>query len=299
MKIVIALGGNALLRRGEAQNLETQHTNLQRACRIIAQIAKKNQVILTHGNGPQVGLLALQAAAFKQGGDFSFDILGAESEGMIGYLLEQHLLNELPQHKIATLLTQVEVEETDPAFKNPTKFIGPVYSEAQAQQISSAHPNWSIAKDGIYFRRVIASPEPLHILEISTIRLLVDSQILVICCGGGGIPVVRKENRYRGVEAVIDKDLAAALLAEQLQADALLMLTDVKGVMRNWGEPQVELITHLSLKEARSSCFAAGSMMPKVEAAIRFVQSSGKKAYIGALEDAALILQGAAGTAVY
>lgn len=298
MKIVIALGGNALLKRGEPLTLAAQKANIDQACRAIAQIARQNQVILTHGNGPQVGLLALQAAAFQAGGDFSFDVLGAESEGMIGYMLEQQLMNALPQHKIAVLLTQVEVNSDDPAFKNPTKFIGPVYTQAQSQQIIALHPDWRMDTDGVNYRRVIASPQPQRIVEISTIRLLVDAQVLVICGGGGGIPVVKHQSFYRGVEAVIDKDLSAALLAEQLQADCLLMLTDVKAVMKNWGTPQVAPLSRLTLTGIENSLFAPGSMGPKVQAAVRFVKATGKPAYIGALEDAPLILQGQAGTAI-
>jgi len=299
MLIVIALGGNALLKRGEALTLAAQKRNIETACQVIAQIAKEHQVVLTHGNGPQVGLLALQAAAFNESEHFSFDVLGAESEGMIGYLLEQQLMNELPQHKIAALLTQVEVSAQDPAFKQPTKFIGPVYTHAQADQVRAAHPSWRLSVDGAYFRRVIASPQPMQIIEINTIKLLVDSKVLVICCGGGGIPVIKQDHFYRGVEAVIDKDLAAALLAEQLQADCLLMLTDVSAVMKNWGAPSAEPIQRLRAGQTNLQDFPAGSMRPKIEAAKRFAQSSGKPAYIGALNDAVSILQNKSGTLIY
>lgn len=291
MKIVIALGGNALLKRGESLTLDTQQINIAHACKLIGQIAREHTVILTHGNGPQVGLLALAEP-------FPFDVLDAESEGLIGYLLAQELMNELPDHQVAALLTQIEVDPQDPAFKKPSKFIGPTYSQEQFQQMSEAHPNWVISQDGEHFRRVIASPKPQHILEISTIRLLVESKALVICCGGGGIPVIRKNGVYRGVEAVIDKDLAAALLAEQLQADCLLILTDVKAVMRNWGTANAKAIPQLSLKDIEDCVFASGSMGPKVEAAANFVKATGKKAYIGALEDAALILENRAGTLI-
>lgn len=299
MKIVIALGGNALLKRGQELTLTNQHVNVEQACRVIAKIAQKYSVILTHGNGPQVGLLALQAAAYSQAGESTpFDVLDAESEGMIGYLLAQQLTNELPTQNIAALLTQIEVDPQDPAFKKPTKFIGPIYTQEQSAQITQAHPTWVIAKDGDYCRRVIASPQPQRILEINTIRLLVDSKALVICCGGGGIPVIRNQNGYRGVEAVIDKDLAAALLAEQLGADCLMMLTDVKAVMRHWGKPNAEPIKEMTLDELSSQTFATGSMGPKVQAAANFVKATGKKAYIGALEDAELILESRAGTLI-
>ncbi len=298
MKIVVALGGNALLKRGEPPTLAVQKANIEKACRSVAQIAKNHQIILTHGNGPQVGLLALQADALDKNTDFSFDVLGAESEGMIGYLLEQQLMSELPKRKVAVLLTQVEVSPDDPAFKNPTKFIGSGYNQAQMEQLKKNHCSWAFARDGAFYRRVIASPEPKRILEIGVIQLLVDSGVMIICCGGGGIPVLKREHYYTGVEAVIDKDLAAALLAQQLQADALLMLTDVKAVMRNWGTSQQEPLRQLSLAEIAKYSFPTGSMGPKVEAAARFVRACGKPAFIGALEDAELILNYKAGTSI-
>lgn len=298
MKIVIALGGNALLKRGEPLTLAAQKANIEQACQMIAKIAAQHQVILTHGNGPQVGLIALQAAALQNTEGFPFDVLGAESEGMIGYLLEQQMMNVLPHSKIATLLTQVVVNADDPAFQTPTKFIGPIYNQVQAESIRAAHPSWQLAADGDSFRRVIASPQPQKILEISTIKLLVDAGVLVVCCGGGGIPVVRNNGFYCGVEAVIDKDLAAALLAEQLQADCLLMLTDVSAVVKNWRTPQAEPIGRISAAAIEHESFATGSMGPKVQAAVRFVKATRKIAYIGALADALQILQNQAGTAI-
>lgn len=292
LKVVIALGGNALLKRGEPLTLAAQKNNINKACQAIAVIARQHQVILTHGNGPQVGLLALKQQ------DFSFDVLGAESEGMIGYMLAQQLMNELPAQQIVTLLTQVEVNAADAAFNHPTKFIGPVYSQTESEQLKTAHPEWSFAMDGVYYRRVIASPLPQKILEIAAIELLLNSGVLVICCGGGGIPVVNQAGSYHGVEAVIDKDLAAAVLAQQLGADCLLMLTDVNAVMKDWGKPQAEPIAQLSLDDIHNHAFAPGSMGPKVAAAAGFVKATGKKAYIGALEDAALILQNQAGTLI-
>jgi carbamate kinase len=298
MRVVIALGGNALLKRGEPLTLAAQKANIEQACRAIADIAIQHSVILTHGNGPQVGLLSLQAAAFNAQDNVSFDVLGAESEGMIGYLLEQQLMNCLPQQKIATLLTQVVVDAADSAFQAPTKFIGPTYAPQQAASVQAAHPDWRMAKDGEYLRRVIASPQPQRILEIRTIQLLVREGVLVICCGGGGIPVIQQDGFYRGVEAVIDKDLAAALLAEQLEADCLLMLTDVPAVMKNWRTPQAEPIRRMSVAEITAQSFAAGSMGPKVSAAARFAKNTGKTAYIGALADAPLILKNQSGTAI-
>jgi carbamate kinase len=293
MKIVIALGGNALLKRSEPLTLAAQKANIDKACGMIAEIARQHQVILTHGNGPQVGLLALKQP------DFSFDVLGAESEGMIGYMLAQQLMNELPKQPIATLLTQVEVNANDPAFQKPVKFIGPVYTQTESLQLKTLHPEWNMAMDGASYRRVIASPEPQKILEISTIELLMKSGVLVICCGGGGIPVINRGGFYHGVEAVIDKDLAAAKLAQQLQADCLLMLTDVKAVMKNWGTPQSEPIAQMSIDDMNNQFFAPGSMGPKVMAAARFVKATGKTAYIGALEDTSSILQNRAGTLIH
>ena len=298
LKVVIALGGNALLRRGEAPDAATQRGHAAEAMAAIAEVAKKHDVVLTHGNGPQVGLLALQAAAYTAVPAYPLDVLGAETEGMIGYVLEQELENRLPGRSVVTVLTQVVVDPEDPAFQHPTKPIGQVYTEEQARELAQQN-GWSIAPDNEHFRRVVASPEPIQIVELSAIRLLVDSGALVVCTGGGGIPVVRDvHDRLHGIEAVIDKDLAGELLARSLGSDLLLMLTDVDAVVAGWGTPEARPIRHATVAELRALDFAAGSMKPKVEAACRFVERTGGTAAIGSLEDAVAILAGEAGTTI-
>lgn len=299
MRVVIALGGNALLRRGEPLEANIQRANVRRAARSIAEVARAHEVVVTHGNGPQVGLLALQGEAFPDVRPYPLDVLGAESEGMIGYLIEQELVNELPGRDVVTLLTQVVVERTDPAFQAPSKPVGPVYSKEAAQRLASER-GWSMARDGNHFRRVVPSPEPQRILELRAIRLLMEAGALVICAGGGGIPVAIDEaGAVRGVEAVIDKDLSAALLASALAADVLLMLTDVPAVQREWGTSRARPIREATPGELRGLPFAAGSMGPKVEGACRFVETTGGTALIGALEDAGAMLRREAGTTVH
>lgn len=298
MRVVVALGGNALLRRGEPADAATQRANVAAAVPAIAEIARRHEVVVTHGNGPQVGLLALQTDAVAEIAPSPLDVLGAESEGMIGYLLEQELVNELPGRPVATLLTQVVVDAEDPAFAAPTKPIGPVYDEATATRLA-AERGWSIAPDGPHWRRVVASPEPRAIVEIAALGLLVGSGVLVVCVGGGGIPVVLDGERgLRGVEAVIDKDLSAALLATALGADRLLMLTDVPCVEAGWRTPAARPLRRATPEELRALAFAPGSMAPKVEAACRFVEATGGVAAIGALGDAAGLLAGERGTQV-
>jgi carbamate kinase len=298
MKIVLALGGNALLKRGEPLEAEVQLRNIQVAARGIAAIAREHTVIVTHGNGPQVGLLALQAEAYKEVQPYPLDVLGAETEGAIGYLLERELQNCLPDRQVATLLTQVEVDRQDPAFACPRKFIGPVYSPEEAQKLARDR-GWAIAPDGNAYRRVVPSPEPKRILELTAIQLLLAAGVLVVCGGGGGIPVaVDAIGRIRGVEAVIDKDLAAALLAQQVRADGLLLLTDVDAVYANWNEAKAKPLGWVTVKQLRSYHFAPGSMAPKVEAACRFVEQFGGRGAIGRLEDAEAILAGQKGTQI-
>ncbi|HZE05561.1 MAG TPA: carbamate kinase, partial [Solirubrobacteraceae bacterium] len=266
MRVVIALGGNALLRRGQPVDAATQRANVATAVTAIAEVARHHQVVVTHGNGPQVGLLALQSEALRDATPYPLDVLGAESEGMIGYLLEQQLINALDGQPVATLLTQVTVDADDQAFRSPTKPIGPVYDRRTAQRLA-AERGWSIAPDGDHFRRVVPSPEPRSIIELAAVELLVSSGVLVVCVGGGGIPVVLDQHeRLHGIEAVIDKDLSAALLATQLDADALLMLTDVPNVEAGWRTPQARPLTHVTTDALRTLTFAAGSMAPKVEA---------------------------------
>jgi len=298
MRLVVALGGNALLRRGEPQDEDTQRANVREAVRVLAELAAQHELVVTHGNGPQVGLLALASEAYREVKPYTLDVLGAESQGMIGYLLAEALHDELPERQVATLLTQVVVDGEDPAFAAPTKFIGPVYDEAEAQRLASER-GWSVAVDGDRWRRVVPSPEPRSILEVPTIALLVEAGVLVICAGGGGVPVVvSSEGATHGVEAVVDKDLTAALLARELDADALLLLTDVTAVMTDWGTPKARPIAAASPQVLRDLDFAPGSMGPKVEAACRFAEQTGRTAYIGSLEEASLILAGVAGTLV-
>jgi carbamate kinase len=268
------------------------------AAAAIATVAQAHTVIVTHGNGPQVGLLALQAEAYRAVAPYPLDVLGAETEGMIGYLMEQALRNHLPERQVVTLLTQVEVDSQDPAFAHPTKPIGPLYTQAEAERLA-AERGWAIAPDGPSYRRVVPSPEPRRILELPTIRLLVEAGALVICAGGGGIPVVvTPSGGIHGVEAVIDKDLAAALLATALNADALLLLTDVNAVYTAWGTAAAQPLGAATPSQLRSQAFAAGSMGPKVEAACRFVEATGKVAAIGQLQDGLAILSGDAGTRI-
>jgi carbamate kinase len=296
--VVAALGGNALLRRGEPMDAATQRANIVRAARAVAAVAQHHEVVITHGNGPQVGLLALQAEAYRDVAPYPLDVLGAESEGMIGYLLEQELMNALPGRPVATLLTQVSIDALDPAFARPSKPIGPVYDEP-AGKLLAASRGWALAPDGEGVRRVVASPEPRAILELVGIRLLIEAGVLVVCAGGGGIPVtIAADGVIQGVEAVVDKDRAAALLAEQLDADALLLLTDVPRVVAGWGTADAVELHRTTPTQLRDLTFAAGSMGPKVEAACRFVERTGGRAAIGALDDADAILAGRAGTQI-
>ena len=297
MRVVAALGGNALLRRGQPMTAENQRENIAVAARALLPIAQSHDLILTHGNGPQVGLLALQNAAYHPDETYPLDILDAESEGMIGYLLEQELGNLLPGRRMATLLTRIEVARDDPAFMHPTKPIGPVYEREEAERLAEDR-GWTIAPDGAKWRRVVPSPEPRRILELNVIEPLVAAGVLVVCAGGGGIPVVAGHGGYGGVEAVIDKDLAGALLARSLHADAFLMLTDVDAVYTGWGTPEAAPIRRIAPEDLDPREYAAGSMGPKVAAAKRFAEFDGGFAVIGALADAARMLAGEAGTMV-
>ncbi len=298
MRLVVALGGNALLRRGEPLDAAVQQRNLARAGDALAALARDHDIIVTHGNGPQVGLLALQAMAYRDVAPYPLDILGAESEGMIGYMIEQELAPRLPGREFATLLTQVEVDPADPAFGHPTKPIGPVYDGEAARRLGEAS-GWTMAPDGAGFRRVVPSPEPKRIIELHAVRRLMADGVLVICAGGGGIPVAPASGRgMRGVEAVIDKDLSAALLATTLEADALVLLTDVDAVYANWATAEALPILTTTAPELRKKRFAAGTMGPKVDAACRFVEATDSWAGIGALEDAANIVAHLAGTII-
>jgi carbamate kinase len=297
MRIVVALGGNALLRRGEPAEAAIQRAHVLEVASALAALASDHELVITHGNGPQVGLLALEAHAYKGVAPYPLDILGAESQGMIGYLLVQALGGELPEREVVALLTQVLVDSNDPAFSSPTKPIGPVYSEKEARELAAGR-GWTVARDGEYFRRVVASPEPKAVVELRAIEQLVAAGALVVCGGGGGIPVVEDAGVLRGVEAVIDKDLTAALLAEKLGAEKLIVLTDVPYVERDWGMPDATPIAAATPAELRELAFAAGSMGPKIEAACRFVERTGWEAAIGSLADLGAVARGEAGTRI-
>lgn len=300
MRIVVALGGNALLRRGQALSASNQLDNIKRVAVQLARVAQKHQMVLTHGNGPQVGLLALQSAAYTEVETYPLDVLGAQTEGMIGYLLEQELANLLPAtSNVTTLLTRVEVDPLDAAFKHPTKPIGPVYTQEQAE-LGVKQKNWAIAPDGKGFRRVVASPQPLRVMGLEPIRWLMERGALVIAAGGGGIPVAAAPGSrlLHGVEAVIDKDLCAGLLARELAADCLIIATDVAAVYLDWGLPSQQALNKVNPKDLEKHLFPVGSMGPKVAAACRFVNETGKRAVIGSLEDIEAMLAGDAGTQI-
>ncbi len=295
--LVVALGGNALLKRGEPLEADIQRKNIDLAAKTIAGLTHNWRVVLVHGNGPQVGLLALQNSAYENVTPYPLDILGAESQGMIGYMLQQSLKNQLPQREVSVLLTQVEVDAADPAFANPTKYIGPVYDQVQANALS-AEKGWRFKADGTYFRRVVPSPQPMRIVESDAINALISRDHLVICNGGGGVPVVEKADGYHGIEAVIDKDLSAALLARQIEADALLILTDADAVYVDWGKPGQRPLAQVTPALLDEMTFDAGSMGPKVAACSRFVRECNGIAGIGALADGPAILAGDKGTLI-
>jgi carbamate kinase len=300
MLVVAALGGNALLRRGEPVTAEVQRANAARAAGALAGLVRAgHDLVVTHGNGPQVGLLALQGAAYRPDAPEPLDMLGAETEGMIGYLIEQELENALGHDRpVAALLTQVVVDPADPAFARPTKPVGPIYPEAEAKRLAAAR-GWTVAPDGASWRRVVPSPKPVEIPDLRVIRLLLAQGVVVICAGGGGIPVIRRgDGSLTGIEAVIDKDHASALLAREIGADALLMLTDVDGVQEGFGTPTARRIPRLTAAEAARMTLPAGSMGPKVAAGLDFAAKAGRLAGIGRMEDALAILGGAAGTVI-
>ncbi len=296
MLVVIALGGNALLQRGEPLDADVQRRNVRVAAKAIAAVARRHIVVVTHGNGPQVGLLALQSEQQEVAKPYPLDVLGAEAEGMIGYVIEQELRNELGNREVCTLLTQVVVEANDPAFGRPTKPIGPFYDEAQAKRLARIR-GWTVGRDGDAFRRLVPSPQPQSIIELPTIQLLLEHSVIVICAGGGGIPVTVRYGAIRGVEAVIDKDRAAALLASLLGADALLMLTDVPHVWLDWPRPCSRAVVEASPDMLQRHSFSEGSMKPKVSAACNFAKEGGFAA-IGALSDVSGLLCGSCGTRV-
>jgi carbamate kinase len=304
VRVVVALGGNALLRRGEPLTAENQRANARIACKGLAPLALEHELVISHGNGPQVGLLALQGSAYTEVDPYPLDMLGAQTEGMIGYLIQQELGNELPfEKRLASLLTQIEVDRDDPAFGDPTKPIGPIYTEDESKKLAG-EKGWVFKPDGDSFRRVVPSPLPRQIFGIEPIEWLLGQGAVVVCAGGGGIPVMYTDEavpagrRLVGVEAVIDKDLASALLAKDLRADALAIVTDVDAVYSGWGTPEQRAIRRATPEALAESEFAAGSMGPKVRAACQFVEETGGIAAIGSISDTPALLRGEAGTLV-
>jgi carbamate kinase len=299
--VVTALGGNALLRRGEEMSADNQRRNVRIAAKSLAPVAMQHDLVVGHGNGPQVGLLALQGAAYGKVETYPLDVLGAQTEGMIGYMIEQELGNLVPfERPFATLLTMVEVDASDPAFKNPTKFIGPVYGKDEADRLA-AEKKWVFKPDGDKWRRVVASPEPKRIFELRPIKWLLEKHTIVIAAGGGGIPAAYEPDKQRtltGIECVIDKDLATELLARELGADLLVMLTDADAVYVDWGKPTQRAIRRATPDGMGQFQFPAGSMGPKVDAACRFVRATGKRAAIGELAELSNIIEGKAGTTI-
>ena len=304
MRVVVALGGNALLRRGEPLTAENQRANARVACKALAPLALEHELVISHGNGPQVGLLALQGSAYTEVDPYPLDLLGAQTEGMIGYLIQQELGNELPfEKRLASLLTLIEVDRDDPAFGDPTKPIGPIYSQEDSERLAE-EKGWVFKPDGDSYRRVVPSPLPQRIFGLEPLEWLLDQGCVVICAGGGGIPVMYTDEpvpagrRLVGVEAVIDKDLASALLARDLRADALAIVTDVDAVYDEWGTPEQRAIRRATPEALADAEFAAGSMGPKVKAACSFVEETGGLAVIGSIADTPALLRGEAGTVV-
>lgn len=298
MRIVVALGGNALARRGEPATAERLRGNVRASCATLAELVSGNEVVITHGNGPQVGLLALQNLAYQDVAAYPLDILGAETQGMIGYVIQQELSNVLGgEREVVALLTTTEVDEHDPAFLHPTKLIGPQYSAADAAEAAATY-RWTIAKDGELFRRVVPSPDPRRIIQAPLIDRLLGEGSTVVCVGGGGVPVrVDANGRSTGVQAVVDKDLASAALAAELDADMLVMLTDADHVVENWGAPEARSIRRAGPAAIAELAFAEGSMQPKVDAAVRVARAGGR-ALIGPLDRLEDLLTGRAGTEI-
>lgn len=299
MRIVVALGGNALLRRGQALSAENQRENVRLAAENLAPLAERNELVITHGNGPQVGLLALQEAACTEVSEYPLDVLVGETMGMIGYMIEQEMGNLLPFEKpLATVLTMVEVDPADPGFANPTKFIGPVYSEAEARA-SAARKGWTVKPDGDKWRRVVPSPRPKRIFEVRPIKWMLDNGSVVIAAGGGGIPTMYgKDGKLTGVECVIDKDHCSSLLARDIDADMFVVATDAEAVFLDWGTPDQRGIRRATPDQMDGFDFPEGSMAPKVQAAQDFVRATGNPAIICALPDIAEAMKGEKGTTI-
>lgn len=295
--IVIALGGNAICKRNELLSVENQYRNIDATTQLIAKLAGKYRLVIVHGNGPQVGLLALQNAAYPKVPAYPLDILVAETQGMLGYMIGRSLQQHENVKNVVTLLTQVEVDKNDPSFKDPTKYVGPVYQPEEEQALKQQY-GWQFKKDGQYLRRVVPSPKPKNILEIDTIKKLLTDDAIVICNGGGGVPVIKDNHGYKGVEAVIDKDHSAAQLAIQLKADHLMILTDADAVYENWGTPQQTALHKVNTERLKPLAVDDGAIGPKVKSVIEFVEETGNKAYIGTLTDIEALMAGSKGTIV-
>lgn len=294
MRVVVALGGNAISRRGEQMTIDNQRRNLREASRVLAQVAREHQLVITHGNGPQVGQLALH-----NDDGYPLDVLGAETQGLIGYMIEMEMRAAMaPGQMLTTVLTLAEVDTDDPAFGDPTKFVGPVYRKDQARALEEQH-GWEFRLDGDQLRRVVPSPMPRRVVQIDSVRRLLEAGHIVVSTGGGGIPVVQvPEGGYRGVEAVVDKDASSSVLASSIGADVYVMATDADAVYLDWGLPSQRALTEVDVEELAAMEFPAGSMGPKVTAACRFVRTSGRPAVIGRLDQLEAILAGNAGTRV-
>lgn len=299
MRVVVALGGNALLERGEPGDALLQRRHVRAAAAALAPLADRHELVICHGNGPQVGMLAMQSESDDTLTEpFPLDVLGAQTQGMIGYWLVQEMRNAGVAWPIACVLTQTLVGSSDPAFETPTKFVGPMYERHEARRLAHQH-DWQIAADGSMWRRVVASPQPCSVVELPILRQLLHARTVVVCAGGGGVPVIEEDVGQRcGVDAVVDKDRVAALLAQELAADALLVLTDVPGVLRGYGTADAQVIPRIDVADLNLLDFPAGSMRPKLEACARFVEATHGLAAIGALADAARLLNGASGTVI-
>lgn len=295
--IVIALGGNAIAKRNQSLTVDNQYKNINATTKLIAKLADKYRLVIVHGNGPQVGLLALQNISYFQVPAYPLDILVAQTQGMLGYMIAHSLQQHQNVNNVVTILTQVEVDKHDPSFSDPTKYIGPVYQPEQQQQLQKQY-GWIFKQDGQYIRRVVPSPKPQKILEIDTIQQLLNGDAIIICNGGGGIPVIKKADGYQGVEAVIDKDHSAAKLAMQLNADHLMILTDTDSVYENWGTPTQTALRHVTPEQLKPFAVDDGAIGPKVKSVIEFVEKTGNTAYIGTLTDIEALLAGSKGTIV-
>ncbi|PXZ07543.1 carbamate kinase [Gilliamella apicola] len=295
--IVIALGGNAISKRNELLSIDNQYQNINSTTKFIAKLANKYRLVIVHGNGPQVGLLALQNASYPNVPAYPLDVLVAQTQGMLGYMIKQSLQQYDNVNQVACVLTQVEVDSNDPSFKEPTKYIGPVYQPEEQQKLQAQY-GWQFKQDGKYLRRVVASPKPQKIIELDTIKDLVNQDTIVICNGGGGIPVIKDKSGYKGIEAVIDKDHSAAQLAIELKADHLMILTDTDAVYENWGTPQQTALGKVDTKRIQPMAIDDGAMGPKIKSVIEFVQQTGNTAYIGNLTDIESLLAQTKGTII-